>query len=240
MKYREVIYGDYFSNQVNKKKVDYQQLIAIQQKQLMRDIVPHLPSNTSSKIMDVGCGFGSMVYTAKNAGYTNIAGIDLSSEQVAVAHSLGLNEVKESSIEQWVATNEKVDCLLAIDLIEHLSKDELVHFLAHVRRSLTTNGKVILRTPNMDAPLASVYAHGDFSHETFLNKNSALQLMQSTGFERIHVSGGIIHNQSSTNPLRALAWQLYKLKLKLGLWVTGRQWNEVVFEPNLIIVAEVN
>jgi hypothetical protein len=92
----------------------------------------------------------------------------------------------------------------------------------------------------MDAPQTSVYAYGDISHEVFLNKSSALQVTSAVGFERVTVFGGLVRN---TDPLkeviRRIVWWKYKTLKKIILFSTARTWHNVVFEPNLIIVAEV-
>jgi cyclopropane fatty-acyl-phospholipid synthase-like methyltransferase len=91
-----------------------------------------------------------------------------------------------------------VDVLVGLDIIEHFTKDELMGFLSKAKKCLNPGGKIILRTPNMDAPQTSLYAFGDISHETFLNKSSALQVLNSIGFLNTRVYGGLVRNQ---NPL---------------------------------------
>ena len=112
--------------------------------------------------------------------------------------------------------------------------------MLNVKKGLNPGGKAIFRTPNMDAPQTSVYAYGDISHEVFLNKSSALQITSAVGFEKVEVFGGLVRN---TNPLkeviRSIGWWKYKTLKKTVLFCTARTWHNVVFEPNLIIVAEL-
>ncbi len=239
LKYRDVIYNNYFSNQVNKLEVDHQALLLQQAEHNRRELIPLLPKDKSSKIVDLGCGFGTFVRAALDAGYQNTTGYDISQEQVAVANKLGMSQVKESSIEAYFELNEKSDVIIGLDIIEHFTKDELMQFLQQAKQSLNPGGKVIFRTPNMDAPQTSVYAYGDISHEVFLNKSSALQVFQSNGFKNIEVFGGLVRNSNPVKELiRYCGWSLYKFCKKLVLFSSARTWHNVVFEPNLIIVAE--
>ena len=175
-----------------------------------------------------------------DAGYSNISGYDISQEQVNVAHKLGMKNIYCSDINDFFDKNEKVDVLVGLDIIEHFTKDELMGFLSKAKKCLNPGGKIILRTPNMDAPQTSLYAFGDVSHETFLNKSSALQVLNSIGFLNTRVHGGLIRNQ---NPLfeiiRRIGWWNYVTLQKLILFCSARTWHNVVFEPNLIVEASI-
>jgi 2-polyprenyl-3-methyl-5-hydroxy-6-metoxy-1,4-benzoquinol methylase len=199
-----------------------------------------LPADKSCSIVDLGCGFGGMVEAAKRMGYTQIAGYDISTEQVKTAHQLGIKEVEELSIEAFFKRAQKVDVILGLDIIEHFTKDELVDFLCNARQTLNPGGKVIFRTPNMDATQTSVYAYGDISHEVFLNKSSAMQLIGSCGFSNVEITGGLVRNPSALKDiLRRVLWGIMKAYKKLELFATARTWDNVVFEPNLLITASV-
>ncbi len=240
LQYRDTIYNNYFSNQVNKLNVDHAAMLEEQSRHNHRELIHLLPSNKDAKIVDLGCGFGTFVKPAMDAGYNNVAGYDISQEQVKVAHQLGMKNVHCMDINGFFAKNEKVDVLVGLDIIEHFTKDELMDFLTKTRKCLNPGGKIIFRTPNMDAPHTSLYAYGDISHETFLNKSSALQVMNSIGFANTQVYGGLIRNQ---NPLlefiRKIGWWKYVFCKKIILFCSGRTWHNVAFEPNLIIVATI-
>lgn len=239
LKYRDTIYNNYFSNQVNKLDVDHSKMLAEQASHNGAELLGLLPSNKAAKIVDLGCGFGTFVKPALDAGYTNVTGYDISEEQVKVANQLGLNTVYQSSIEDYFAKGEKADVIVGLDIIEHFTKDELIEFLVNIKNHLNPGGKAIFRTPNMDAPQTSIYAYGDISHEVFLNKSSALQVMSSVGFTKTQVFGGLLRN---TNPFKELirkaGWWKYKTFKKIVLFCTARTWHNVVFEPNLLIVVE--
>jgi 2-polyprenyl-3-methyl-5-hydroxy-6-metoxy-1,4-benzoquinol methylase len=238
LKYRDAIYNNYFTNQVNKLDKDYQAMLSEQARHNTTELMHLLPTNKDAVIVDLGCGFGTFVKPAIDAGYKNVTGYDISQEQVDVAHKLGIAAVHHSSIDDFFALGKKVDVIVGLDIIEHFTKDELIDFLLNVKECLNPGGKAIFRTPNMDAPQTNLYAYGDISHEVFLNKSSALQVTKAMGFHEVEVTGGLMRNG---NPLleiiRNIGWWKYKTFKKIVLFCTARTWHNVVFEPNLVIVA---
>ena len=122
----------------------------------------------------MGCGIGALVKSLTDAGYAQTIGVDVSEEMVKVAHTLGIQSVQQADVTQFLAQNKNsFDVITGIDIIEHFTKDELVQLLTGIRESLTPGGIAIFRTPNMDAPYATIFANGDFTHENYLNSSSA-------------------------------------------------------------------
>lgn len=240
--YREVFYKQYFTSQAGKANPsDYKKIFEEQKWCFSKEIVKLFPINKNIKILDIGCGIGSLIQAAKEKGYKNIKGIDISFEQVEIANKLGVNEVNEGNLnEVFENKSEKFDLICGMDIIEHFSKDELVDLIFKIKEKLNDGGTVIFRTPNTDAPLSSVFASGDFTHECLLNKSSALQLMKSCGFSNILVFSGNISVQNPFKELiRIVLWFFIKLFLKTLLFATARTWHQVEFSPNIIIKANV-
>jgi len=238
LRYRDTIYNNYFTNQVNKLDIDHKAILKEQSMHNTKELMHLLPSQKDIKIVDLGCGFGTFVKPAMDAGYQNIKGYDISKEQVKVAHSLGINNVFCMSIDAFFETKEKVDVLVGLDIIEHFTKDELIDFLKKAKSCLKPGGKIILRTPNMDAPQTSIFAFGDVSHETLLNKSAALQIMSSVGFTKTLVYGGLIRNHNPiAEVVRLITWSIVKFIRKIVLFSSARTWHNVVFEPNLLIIS---
>lgn len=66
-----------------------------------RDIRPLLPPPTAGPVIDIGCGQGELVRQLLADGY-DARGVDVSPEQVALAHSAGLNQVRPGDLSQPV------------------------------------------------------------------------------------------------------------------------------------------
>jgi len=241
-KYRDTFYKRYFSSQVGKADPSAFKAVFEEQKWFFGlEIVPHFPKNKACKILDIGCGNGSLLAAAKEVGYINISGIDISPEQVEIANQLGVTEVKQGNLNDLIAEGaQKYDLISGMDIIEHFSKDELTDLVLNLQKILNSGGMVMFRTPNMDAPYTSVFSYGDFTHECLLNKSSALQLLKSCGYTQSEVSASMLRVRNPIKEfIRSGFWFLIVFKIKLWLFASGRTWHQVVFTPNIIIKGRI-
>lgn len=88
-KYRELLYNDYFNSQSGRTfQLNIEKKLQTESRILTKEILPLLPKDKNINILDMGCGFGSLIYTLKQNGYKNLKGIDLSEGQVKVAHEI--------------------------------------------------------------------------------------------------------------------------------------------------------
>jgi len=241
MKYRETLYKNYHTNQSGRASLtDAKSLFVREKIRFAKEILPiitDLPKDI--QIVDMGCGSGSLVSLLVDNNFSEVTGVDLSNEQVELAKQLGVSNVIQGDIIEWLNNQKtKMDLVLGMDIIEHFTKDELVDLLLGVKKHLKPGGKVIFRTPNLDAPLATVFANGDFTHENYMNLSSAEQLMMSVGFNDVKIhSSNMDVNGIFKNLVRKCVWAILKFKLKLTLFATGRSTRGLIFSPNLIIEA---
>ncbi len=242
MNYRKTLYSNYHTTQSGRASgVDPISLFNREKWRFSIEILPlvHTYSKTS-KIYDFGCGSGSLLSVLQDAGYSNLLGMDLSSEQVKLAHQLGVDCVKEYDALAYLKENsDTYDLIFGMDIIEHFTKDELVELLTLIKQKLNPGGKAIFRTPNLDAPFATVFANGAFTHENYMNASSAQQVCLACGFQNVNVYSSSTKVQ---NPLkewiRKFVWGAMKFKFKLTLFASGRSVQNVIFTPNMIIVAQ--
>lgn len=239
--YRETLYSNYFNNHSGRGfENNAQERFNTQKRYFRREILPLLSLDANARIIDLGCGTGSLLSMLQEAGFTNVAGVDVSDAQLEVARQMGVHEVVKADINGYLRSHrEMFDAITGIDIIEHLSKDELVALLKDVMEALKPGGCAVFRTPNADAPLSTLFGRGDFTHETHLNKSSAIQLMRSVGFVNVKVTSGLIFIE---NPLkewiRKVIWACTRFRLKWMLFGSGRTWHEVEFGPNILIRVE--
>jgi 2-polyprenyl-3-methyl-5-hydroxy-6-metoxy-1,4-benzoquinol methylase len=242
LSYRKYFYENYYDKQSGK---DFKNNVKVkfvnEQYQFTNEILPYLPAkNKQIEILDLGCGIGSLIAACKSAGYANLTGIDISDQQVELAHELGVTEVIKADIFEYLDQRENAfDLISGMDIIEHFSKVELVKLFELVKKALRKGGMAIFRTPNMDAPMASVFAMGDFTHENFINKNSAEQLMNSMDFKNTEVFPSFMYVKGAfKNLIRRIVWRIISLSIKTILFATGRSSKHVILTPNLVIRAQ--
>ncbi len=241
VEYRKVLYANYHTTQSGRASLTSAEALFLREKrQFESEILPLLQSvSKSARIFDMGCGSGSLLKGLKDAGYTNVIGMDLSEEQVNMAHEFGVSEVVLGDAMQFFrSSEEQFDIITGMDIIEHFTKDELVELLQLIQSKLKKGGMAIFRTPNMDAPIATAFAIGDFTHENYLNASSAEQVMLSCGFVDVNVKPSFMRvNGFLKEGLRGIFYRLLSLRLKLQLFATARSTQKVLFTPNLLIVG---
>ncbi|MFZ9631433.1 MAG: class I SAM-dependent methyltransferase [Bacteroidia bacterium] len=241
VEYRKVLYANYHTTQSGRASLtSAEALFKREKRQFELEVLPLLHAvSKSARIFDMGCGSGSLLKGLKEAGYTNVIGMDLSEEQVTMAHDFGVSEVVlGDAMHYFRNSEEQFDVITGMDIIEHFTKDELVELLQLIQSKLKKGGMAIFRTPNMDAPIATAFAIGDFTHENYLNSSSAEQVMLSCGFGDVRVKGSFMRvNGFLKEGIRSLLYRIMSFRLKLQLFATARSTQKVLFTPNLIIIG---
>jgi cyclopropane fatty-acyl-phospholipid synthase-like methyltransferase len=149
-------------------------------------------------------------------GYSNVRGVDGSPEQVAAARRLGINGVEQGDVMETLAQapDKALDCVVAFDLIEHFTKDELIGLVDEVRRVLKPGGRWIIHTPNAESPFGSRMLFGDFTHELAFTRTSVSQILLSSGFSKVgcHEDRPVPHGLKSVG--RLILWQCIRAILR--------------------------
>jgi SAM-dependent methyltransferase len=169
--------------------------------------LPLLPPQKDASILDIGCGYGEFLYFLQRMGYSNTQGIDLNRQQVEVGSSLGVLNIHCGDIRKFlVEADRSFDLISAIDVLEHIPKDEVLELLDLVHKALSPGGTFLCQVPNLAAFYTPLF-YMDFSHETPFTAASLKQALQIAGFANIKVSsmGPIINGAKSA--IRFLLWQ---------------------------------
>ncbi len=150
----------------------------------------------SARILELGCGPGYLLEYLERRGFTNVSGVDISAEQVAIAHKKQLRATVADVFATLEAAEGALDAVVGIDLLEHFSKDEGIRLCDSIRGSLRPGGRVVFRTPNGSALLAGPIVYGDLTHKAIYNESSLRQLLALAGFGDLsfHETGPIPKN----------------------------------------------
>jgi len=166
-----------------------------------------LPAERNARILDLGCGHGTMLYTLKTMGFSNLVGVDGSPEQIELARQVHPEVVRAGALEFLASSPGRFDVVLAVNLLEHFNKDEALLLVDRSHAVLKPGGRILLQLPNGDGLRGRATAAGDLGHEVCYSARSVEQLLRLAGFEdvRCHPAGPVPHGL-----LSSLRWVLWK------------------------------
>lgn len=238
--YRNRFYERYHRDQERRRLEEIEESAEKRSRRNEDNIFSLLPEDRAANILDAGCGSGHLLSVLKDHGYTNIKGVDVSRDQIEAARRRGVTNVEEADLfEYFDRSDDSWQVILALDLIEHFSKDEAIPLLQHMYKRLEEGGLLIVRTPNIDAPFGSVYAYGDLTHEMILNKSSASQLFKTVGFSRIHIeSSHPVDREGIKGGMQRVVRKILRMGVKAVFFAFGRSMQQVELGPNLLITAK--
>jgi 2-polyprenyl-3-methyl-5-hydroxy-6-metoxy-1,4-benzoquinol methylase len=177
-----------------------------------------LPLNHSARVLDIGCGSGEVVEEIARAGFTDVVGIDISQEQVALAHSLGRLQVIQADVFAYLRDHpSSCEAIAASDVLEHFDRDEVVSLLDAVYQALAPGGVFVAQVPNATSPFFGNYAYGDFTHRSVFTSRSINQICLLAGFETIVVKPVNPYAHGLVSGIRRGIWSLVSGFLKLAL-----------------------
>jgi 2-polyprenyl-3-methyl-5-hydroxy-6-metoxy-1,4-benzoquinol methylase len=202
-----------------------------------RDIRPLLPPPSAGPVIDIGCGSGQLVRCLIADGY-DASGIDVSPEQVAIARAAGLGTVSHGDYRELLTARPGVLAgVTATDLLEHLTKPEVLDTLDAVATALRPGGRFVARVPNAVSPFGGHIRYGDFTHETWFTARSIRQLAAAAGLELVRVADCPPPAHGAVSAARAALWKPVSGLLKLALAVeTGALRGHIVTQ-NLTFAA---
>jgi len=246
MNYRERCYKYHvsghwqFIHSLSRKEYD---LYAKVSKKRFRNI---LPKNKTAKIIDIACGAGHFLYFLQKEGYLNTQGIDLSWEQLDVAKKMGVKNLKQANLFEYLSKySQCFDMVIANDIIEHLKKDEVFQFLDLIYQSLKPSALFLVSTSNAQSLFGSASVFCDFTHEQGFTPESLYQVLRVFNFKDVKVFGErpIVHDFRSA--LRAGLWAGFNNMLKFYIAIergTGRGlWkHHNILEPRIFALARKN
>jgi SAM-dependent methyltransferase len=214
-----------------------------QNKGYLRTLIGPIPREP---ILDVGCGFGLLVYSLRELG-CDVCGIDIEDGQVAVARSQGLpcEQVDEEAQPSYFSAHRaRYSVITLFDVLEHVPTSKQIYFLEMLRHSLIPDGRLILQVPNASSPIAAHMRYIDSTHTSSFTVDSLRFVLRSAGFHVAEI--GEARDEMSApagmhQPMRLL--RKAAGHLARGLWRLlylgefGRPGMNIPLSRNLLAIA---
>jgi SAM-dependent methyltransferase len=237
------LYQHYLSQHVRLSKESVQSALARRAPYLRKMIATCMPPDRSVQVLDLGCGYGGILWALRSAGYNNLTGVDISAEQVELAGSLGFTGVRCQDIGAFLA--EIPVChfhvAIAFDILEHFTRPDLFLLLDEVHRVLAPGGRLILHVPNGEALFSGAILHGDLTHEQAFTRDSLRQLAGTTGFRVVKILEDVPVSHGLRSLARNLIWRIGSLWPRLlAVAETGEGFRERPLSQNILALLEKN
>jgi len=180
-----------------------------------------LPDDLDAPILDLGCGDGYLLGFLSRQGHRSLMGIDRSPGQVERSRDRvpEAEIVHGDALELLGEREARFGAIVCIDVLEHLSRDELVETLPRLTRALLPGGSLIARVPNAESPFCDSIRYGDLTHEIAFTAGALSHLFRLSGLSAGEFRECDPVAKSAAGALRSVAWKLLRQLV--------RAWNLV-------------
>jgi methionine biosynthesis protein MetW len=145
-----------------------------------------------SRVLDIGCGTGSITKTILQERHVDIIGIEPNPIRAEAARRLGLEVITGVYSSRIPDEYGKFDYMVFADVLEHLEDPSAM--LVSVADALTQHGRVIASVPNVahwSVRLALLFGRFDYkptgimdaTHLRWFTRKSILKLFRASGYE---------------------------------------------------------
>jgi SAM-dependent methyltransferase len=180
-----------------------------------------LPSDLDTPVLDLGCGNGMLLGFLGRAGLRSLVGVDRSPAQVERSRRAapGAEIVLGDGRELLRERAGHFGAIFCMDVLEHLTRDELLESLHLIAVALRPGGALIAQVPNADSPFCGAIRYGDLTHELAFTADALDHLFAVTGLERseFRECGPVAKNAKGI--VRVGLWKLLRGAL--------RAWNAI-------------
>lgn len=155
------------------------------------DLIEQCNPPGRSKIMDIGCGAGTMLKLAEKNGWETCVGIDVNERYGAIYQEAKGVQFINTTFECLDSSRlgNGYDCISLWNVLEHLYNLDAV--LGSIKTMLKSGGLLFILVPNVESlatrlmrEMSPTFAWKHLSH--FCQK-SLVHLMERNGFETVHI-----------------------------------------------------
>ncbi len=151
--------------------------------------IAHLLVETGGPVLDLGCGRGELVeLVMANGGVAR--GVELDPELVDFCRSIFLDVVQMSATDALEAEpDDSLGGVAMIQVVEHLTAQELVETIALAHRKLRAGGRLAIETVNATSPFVFTRSfYCDPTHTTPVHHEYLQFVLEQAGFIAVDIS----------------------------------------------------
>lgn len=146
------------------------------------------PKDKSAKILVVSCGPGYMLELLRYEGYSDVLGIDSSAAKIEHAKKRNLNCKIARALTFLEQSKISYEVIFCEQEINHMSKNEILDFLALCHGALREGGTLILHSLNGANPIVGVDNLAlHFDHYNLFTEKSLGSVLKYSKFNNIKI-----------------------------------------------------
>ncbi len=195
-----------------------------------------LPEDRGARCLDVGCGDGPFLRLLGELGYDQVAGVDLSGEQVELARLVCPSVYQDDAV-SFLSRQGGWDFISALSLLEHFTRSEAMAFLDASYQALNPGGTMVILTPNAQSPFACQMRYLDPTHEWIHGPAGLTSMLSLCGFRDCRVFSIAPHVHGPVSLVRRIAWQLIVAMITAYWLVEGGTTGGCIFSREMIATA---
>jgi len=139
----------------------------------------------NSRVFEIGCGCGSLLYYLEKKFHCQCTGIDINEKAIRIGKErLGLTRLYPLSVEEFIdkTRGELFDLVIFTEVIEHVADPSC--FINSIKKLMCSNGRIVCTVPNRDRAIKlnderDIPPH----HLTLWDKKSLAYFLSSNGIQ---------------------------------------------------------
>jgi SAM-dependent methyltransferase len=187
-------------------------------------------------VLDLACGLGGFLYMCEHLHCRSLTGVNLCKAEVDVARQFVTASMHHDDLLTFLKQSpESYDWIGCFNILEHLSKDDVLQTLELCAARLRPNGTLIVMVPNALSSFAGTTRYWDITHTLAFVPNNFRQLGPLCGFRSVEFKecGPVPLGIVST--LRSMLWQCVRAVTKLRLLIEVADAKDGIYTMDMLV-----